>query len=161
MRVDREKQLSPAFLSTGDFCRNFLRGVALFIIYTVTALVSGLVTYCMLSVRLNWSEVSFACGSSPIQWCKLVWRPYPPPTATQAHSRVLSHLLPIGKQLFWVWFHLFFIQALSGRLHEARQPFARQWLAHTASELLQGGASALLRFRFLPRHQKVLVQVGA
>lgn len=53
MRVDREKQLSLAFLSTGDFCRNFLRGVALFIIYTVTALVSGLVTYCMLLVRLN------------------------------------------------------------------------------------------------------------
>lgn len=129
MRVDREKQLSPAFLSTGDFCRNFLRGVALFIIYTVTALVSGLVTYCMLSVRLNWSEVSFTCGSSPIQWCKLVWRTYPPPIATQAHPRVLFHLLPIGKQLFWVWFHLFFIQALSGRLHETRQSFACQWLA--------------------------------
>lgn len=77
----------------------------------------------MMSVLLNCSEVNFLFFFFKRGG---VWRPHPPPTATPKHPRVLFHLLPGGKQLLWVWLLLLVIRALSGRLHEARQTFARQ-----------------------------------
>lgn len=103
-----------------------------------TILVSGLVTYCMLSVLLNWSDAS---SGSPGRQSELIWRPHSPPTATPKYSRILFHLVPGGKQLIWVWFLLLLIQALSGWLHEARQPFARQRPALGGNQKRKGGGN--------------------
>ncbi len=112
--------------------RNLRRRAALSVLLTLIALlwcqVWWLIAWCRSS--LSRSEVIFKRGGVPVQQSlQHFWHPHPPPTATPKHPRVYFRLLPEGEQLFWVWFLLLFIQALSGRLHEARQTFARQWLA--------------------------------
>ena len=88
----------------------------------------------MMSVLLNCSEVNFlffflkkkhvVAVSGPAVEARLA-----PSPATRSHAQTPQGPFPTaprGKPLLRVWLLLLVIRALSGRLHEARQTFARQ-----------------------------------
>lgn len=75
--------------------RNFMRRVACLssTLWLLCPAVSGLVTYCMMSVLLSWSKVIQTCWwSTPADFIYLIFffGPPSPPTATPKHSGIFS-----------------------------------------------------------------------